>query len=242
MEGGYIKLYTSLLKWEWYDDINTCRLFLHMLLRANWKDAKFQGTTVPRGSFVSSLQKLSDETKLTVREVRTAISHLKTTGEVTSRTTNKFTVFTVVKYDMFQSGDKQGSNRATGGRQSNDKRTTTIEEYTERKDMKDIKDQSIICSSQEIVSSIPLKDGSEYGVTSADVDEFKAAYPLVNVSQELRVMRAWSNSNPQKRKTRRGIRRFINSWLSREQKRLEEREAVRSSRDRELEDWVNGTD
>lgn len=64
-----------------------------------------KGTTVPRGSFVSSLDKLSEETLLTKREIRTAISHLKTTGEVTVKTTNRYSIFTVINYDLYQSND-----------------------------------------------------------------------------------------------------------------------------------------
>ena len=72
----YIKLYRSLLDWEWYKNINTKVLFIHLLLKANWKDARFEGQVIPRGSFVSSIAKLSEETDLTIREVRTEISHL----------------------------------------------------------------------------------------------------------------------------------------------------------------------
>ena len=97
------------------------------------EDGNFKGTTVPRGSFVSSIGKLSGETGLTEREIRTAISHLKKTGEVTSKTTNKFTVFTVVKYDLYQTTDKQNDRQPTGNRHSNDIQTTTIEEKKEGK-------------------------------------------------------------------------------------------------------------
>ena len=107
------------MEWEWYTDINTTRLFIHMLLKANWKDGNFKGTTVPRGSFVSSIGKLAGETGLTEREIRTAISHLKKTGEVTSKTTNKYTVFTVVKYDLYQTSDKQNDSQETSKRHSN---------------------------------------------------------------------------------------------------------------------------
>ena len=131
MDGNYIKLSRGLLEWEWYADINTTRLFIHMLLKANWKDGNFKGTTVPRGSFVSSIGKLSSETGLTEREIRTAISHLKTTGEVTSKTTNRFTVFTVVKYDLYQTNDKQNVSQEPVKRQPNDILTTTIEEKKE---------------------------------------------------------------------------------------------------------------
>lgn len=132
-EGNYIKVFRSMLEWEWYKRINTKVLFLHMLLKANWKDAKFQGYTVPRGSFVSSIAKLSEETELTEREIRTAISHLKSTGEVTSKTTNRYTIFTVVKYDLYQSNDTQIDMQETGNRHSIDKLTTTIEEGKKEK-------------------------------------------------------------------------------------------------------------
>lgn len=124
----YIKVSRSMLDWEWYSDINTSRLFIHMLLKANWKDGNFKGTTVPRGSFVSSIRKLADETSLTEREVRTAINHLKTTGEVTHKSTSKYSVFTVVNYDLYQSNDTQSVSQTTSERQSNDIQTTTIEE------------------------------------------------------------------------------------------------------------------
>lgn len=133
MDGSYIKLSRGLLDWEWYSDINTTRAFIHMLLKANWRDGNFKGVPVPRGSFVSSIGKLANETGLTEREIRTAISHLKTTGEVTSKTTNKFTVFSVVKYDLYQANDKQNVSQEPSKRHSNDIQTTTIEEKKERK-------------------------------------------------------------------------------------------------------------
>lgn len=133
MDGNYIKLSRGLLEWEWYTDINTTRLFIHMFLKANWKDGNFKGTTVPRRSFVSSIGKLSSEIGLTEREIRTAISHLKMTGEVTSKTANRFTVFTVVKYDLYQTNDKQNVSQEPVKRQPNDILTTTIEEKKEGK-------------------------------------------------------------------------------------------------------------
>lgn len=132
----YIKLNRRILDWEWYTDINTCRLFIHMLLKANWNDGNFRGTTVPRGSFVSSIVKLADETALTVREIRTAISHLKSTGEVTCKTYSKYTVFTVKNYCLYQSSDTQNDRQVTGKRHSNDILTTTIEEKKEVKNIK----------------------------------------------------------------------------------------------------------
>lgn len=138
--GSYIKIDRKILDWEWYSDINTCRLFLHMLLKANWKEGRFQGSEIPRGSFVSSLSKLAEETGLTERKVRTALEHLKTTGEVTSKSHSKFTVFTIKKYCLYQATDTQDDKQVTVNRQASDRRPTTIEEgkKDKREELKDI--------------------------------------------------------------------------------------------------------
>lgn len=128
MKGDYIKINRSLLEWGWYKDKNTSRLFIHMLLKANWKDGFFLGIEIKRGSFVSSLAKLSEETNLSVREIRTAIKHLESTGEVTSKKYNKFSVFTVNNYYSYQSSDTQSDKQPTSNRQASDKQVTTIEE------------------------------------------------------------------------------------------------------------------
>lgn len=160
MNGDFVKMYRSFLEWEWYSDINTSRLFLHMLLKANWRDSKFQGITVPRGSFISSIGRLAEETALTDREIRTAVSHLKMTGEVTSRPTNRYTVFTVVNYNLYQSDDKQSDDQLTGNRHSNDNLTTTIEEKKEeKKERKKIKrpPKSPAAMLDQFLSAYPMK-------------------------------------------------------------------------------------
>ncbi len=135
-DGDFIKIYRSLLDWEWWHDKNTCRVFLYMLLKANWKEGNFQGATVPRGSFVSSIHKLAEKTNLSEREVRTAIKHLKLTGEVTSKATSKFTVFTITKYNAYQTNDTQSDKEVTSKRHSKDNQVTTIEEKKEKKEGK----------------------------------------------------------------------------------------------------------
>lgn len=125
---GWINLHRKILGWEWYSDINTCRVFIHMLLKANWQEGKFRGATVPRGSFVSSISKLAEETRLTNDEVRTAISHLVATNEITKQSTNKYTVFTVANYNMYQDIPKQEHEQDTGNAQAIPKPFPTIEE------------------------------------------------------------------------------------------------------------------
>ncbi|MGL6199850.1 MAG: hypothetical protein ACRC3H_13055 [Lachnospiraceae bacterium] len=131
--GDYLKLYRKFKDWEWYRNINVKTLFIHMLIKANWKDGRFQGQEIKRGSFVSSLQNLSNETTLTVNEIRTAIKHLKSTGEITSKSHSKFTVFTVIGYDDYQGANKQTHSQITSRSHSVNTRLTTIEEKKEGK-------------------------------------------------------------------------------------------------------------
>lgn len=67
------------------------------------------------------------------------------------------------------------------------------------------------------VEAIPLNDGTEWLPTKSQYEEFCRLYPNVNIEQEFRNMRGWSNNNPKKRKTKAGVKRFVNSWLQREQ-------------------------
>jgi len=67
------------------------------------------------------------------------------------------------------------------------------------------------------IFELPLNDKSLFPITQTQVDEWANLYPAVDVMQQLRSMRGWLDANPTKRKTRSGILRFVNSWLSREQ-------------------------
>lgn len=125
----FIKLYRKFTEWEWYSDISTSRLFLHLILTVNWTDKKWQGICIERGSRVASYQVLSTETGLSVKQVRTAIKKLQSTGEVAIKSTNKYSVFTVKNYDLYQAKGKQEA----GERQAEDKQRATTKESKEGK-------------------------------------------------------------------------------------------------------------
>lgn len=86
-----------------------------------------------------------------------------------------------------------------------------------------INNNNIICSEPDKSAPnqsgilIPLNDKTLYDVPLDKIALWKETYPAVDVEQELRKMAAWSHSNPTRRKTRRGVDRFINGWLSKEQ-------------------------
>lgn len=67
------------------------------------------------------------------------------------------------------------------------------------------------------VISIPRNDNSNHPITQSQIDRWSELYPAVNVLQELRSMVGWSDANKSKRKTKSGMERFINAWLSKAQ-------------------------
>ena len=86
---GWIKLHRKMINWEWYNDINVKVVFLHLLLTANHEDKKWQGIEIKRGQKITSLSHLAEETKLSVKQIRNVLNKLKSTGEITSKGTNK---------------------------------------------------------------------------------------------------------------------------------------------------------
>ena len=147
MAGRFIKLYDKILSWEWYRDINTFRLFIHLLLKANYKDLKFEGKTIQRGQLVTSLPSLSAQTGLSVRQVRVSLDKLKLTGEVTSKTYPKYRVITIVKYDDYQDKGRQNDRQVTGEtaakRQANDSQMTASIEDIEQIEQIENKNKSL---------------------------------------------------------------------------------------------------
>ena len=128
MNNGFITLQRSMLEWEWYDDNNTKVLFIHCLLKANWTDKEWRGNIIKRGSFITNLQKLSDETSLSVQKIRTSLKKLKSTGEITIKTSNINHYITVTNYNSYQDSNKQSNKRITNEQQTNNKQITTTKQ------------------------------------------------------------------------------------------------------------------
>ena len=121
---GFIKLDRKILDWEWWDDITTFRLFMTILLMANWEDKKWKGKTIKRGQLWTSLPSLSEKAHLSIQQTRSSLDKLKATGEITDRAYSKFRVITVVKYDEYQKDNRQDNSQSTGNQQASNRQST----------------------------------------------------------------------------------------------------------------------
>ena len=113
MNQGWVTLQRKILDWEWYNDHQTTRLWIHILLKANHKDKRYQGKLVPKGSFLTGRDVLANETGLTVQQIRTSLSRLKSTSEITIKSTNKGSHIFITRWDDYQSIDHETTSKST---------------------------------------------------------------------------------------------------------------------------------
>lgn len=118
---GFIKLSRTLLNWRWYTNANTMRVYLHLLLKANFCDVEFETHIVKRGQLVTSIKSLCEELSMTTQATRTALEHLVLTNDITIKTTTKYSIITILNYEKYASTTNVTSNE----QQANNKRPTS---------------------------------------------------------------------------------------------------------------------
>jgi len=99
---GWIKIHRQILDWEWYSDNNSFRVFLHLLLKANHKQKRYKGLELKIGTIITSRDILAIETGLSVQQIRTSLDKLKSTNEITIKTSSQGTIIEVVNYAKYQ--------------------------------------------------------------------------------------------------------------------------------------------
>jgi len=111
---GWVWLHRKIFEWEWWTDPNTRILFITLLLLANHKPGRWKGVKINRGQLITGRKKLAKITGLSEKSVRTALKRLKSTSELAIKATNRFSLITIVNYDIYQGGDLvAASNKAT---------------------------------------------------------------------------------------------------------------------------------
>ena len=85
--------------------------------------------------------------------------------------------------------------------------------------------------------ALTLNDKTEYWIYEDQVNEWTELFPAVDVMQELRKMKSWLDSNTSRRKTKRGILRFVNGWLSKEQDKGRTQRRTDVDRVSEVDGW-----
>lgn len=190
---GFVKLPRTMLEWGWLDDGNTLKVYLVLLLSANWKDGEWHGIKVKRGQLITGRDRLAQICRLSVRQVRTALEHLKSTNEITIKTTSKFSIITLNNYDSMELCDNKTTNDRptsaqlpTNDRPTIDQQQTTIEERKEEKEKKELKEREEAPS-----PSFNSFDSSDSSITR---DALTEQYGIENVIRYERKLLQWKET------------------------------------------------
>lgn len=181
------------------------KLWIWMLEKANHKDFK---NGIKRGQFITSINEMREAMSWMVgyRKMTPTKDHIRgcyeTFNEARMTTTMKTTrgmVVTILNYSEYQTPKNYETH--------NEKATNPPVTPHDIQEGKESNNNNIVCS-------FLLTDGSEYQAENSYVEEMQKIYPGVDFKYQFKKMKGWCKSNPSKRKTKRGSKKFINNWLS----------------------------
>jgi hypothetical protein len=166
----YVKIDRNIVKWRWWKSRKTLHVFLWLLLSANIADHDFENETIHRGQVATSLRTVADQCCLTINEVRTTFSHLKSTGEITITRKPRYLVITIVQYDRYQNS----TGKITGNSHAN--HTQITRKPQQLKNNKNIKNGKNIRGRSAPDSPSGKNDGKGIGRDEGTIDDIPAMY------------------------------------------------------------------
>lgn len=196
MNGGWIKLHRKFIEWKWKSDANVVALFLHLLLSANHKDKEWQGIIIKKGQLITGRLELAKNVGLSVQQTRTAITKLKSTNEITIKTTNKYSIVTINNWDKYQDYNQQDNQRVTNNQPTNNQQITTNKNDKNEKNDKN--------TPNILGGSLQILDDEKF------LEELKEKFPRHDIQEEIEKMKDWLLSTGKKKKD---YKAFARNWI-----------------------------
>lgn len=106
----FIQLDRNILRWRWYQDANTFRVFIHLLLKAQYADEMYKDIKICRGDVVTSYNSIAESLGITYDQARNSMNHLRKTKEVTITRHSNFIVVSIVRYNDYQGRHQSNPN------------------------------------------------------------------------------------------------------------------------------------
>ena len=150
---------------------------------AAWTETEYQNIILKRGQIATTIPKIAEQSGLTVRQARTVIDRLKSTGKVTVKQTNRFSIITLIEYDCNSETDRQNGSPMTGKCQASDSLSLL------NTDIQMIRIPDNARAREGGGSSKALKNALETGF-----ERFWSAYPKKTAKQN--ALKAWQKLRP----------------------------------------------
>ena len=218
MHRGYIKIWRKTEDSGLLQLPNTLSLFMVMLMKAAYKPCKIGLVELDRGQLSAGRFQLVEWTGLSEQNIRTSLKHLHDMKILTSKPTNKFTVYTFVNYGQYQDVDvlpnQQTNQQLTNNQPTTNQQLTTEEEikHLSIKELKPLAKAEKKPSAHAVQFSF---ETGEFENINGQLKVWEKAYPAVNIQAEINKAAAWLIANPKNSKS--NYARFLSGWLSRVQ-------------------------
>ena len=239
---GWICLHRKMQNWEWFKaNSDIFKVFVYLIFNANVEDAVWQAKyEIKRGQLIRSVSSICSDTGLTIRAVRTALEHLKKTGEIEIKATNKNSIITICNYDTYQN-QKSESDKPTDKPTDN---RVTINNITINKKQENINNNLgtyVPLSSETTAAPPPSEDISE---NLENFGQMQPSEPTLALQTEISEKEK-SCAKKEKAKTAEISRGFSSSEqvIAIDEKTPETVEKVAKTTDYKWEDirlWFNG--
>lgn len=234
MADGWIKLYRQSVENGWLQNHKLWAFWSYCLLKASHKKSTimvgFQRVDLEPGQFIFGRKKASFDLKLSEQEVRTCLKHLENYENITIKSTNKYTLVTLNKWEQFQGEDiadnQQINQHVTSSQPTSNQQVTTNKNDKNYKNEK--KEEIVLSDSKE---SAPSPNVSKAEKLKAEIDGmilalgcawsdnleyYRTKYPGRDMVLAIESMKEWIRANPAKAKKRTDWSLFVQNWLRRE--------------------------
>ena len=125
---GFVKLHRKMVEWGWYSDCVVKDVFIHLLIVARYTPGKYMGYDLKAGQAVIGRKKLAAELGFSEQQIRTALRKLESTGEITTFSTNRFTIVTVENWEFYQCSGESNNQQITNEQPTDNQQITTSKE------------------------------------------------------------------------------------------------------------------
>lgn len=149
----FIKLDRNIIYWRWFTTPKIFSIFVWLIVKANIKDGYFQKEKICRGSLITSNQHIAEGCGVTIQNVRTALSALEETGEISRNNRNHYQIITITNYEKYQSALSKTEGQITVRPINSD--IPTNRQLTTNKEYKNVKNRRIE-KNKEKTSPSPL--------------------------------------------------------------------------------------
>lgn len=153
---GWVKAHRSFLDWEWMRKGHSFKVMMALVFKANYEPNTYQGTLVDRGSLIIGRDLFASELGISVQQLRTILRNLESTGEITTKSSRKGTIVTVVRYEDYQASTNESTSKPTA---KPTPPATTLKEVEEEKntmsDEAPLAEDCVLALIEEEVDAVP---------------------------------------------------------------------------------------